>query len=326
MKNALNTPCRMIRIFCLFVSVTCPQVFAAGLNEITFHSANRNEKVHAIYKKPSEVNGHSPVLFLHSEVVPCARAFDLPGYSWMDELTKEGFETWAIDLPSISNSNLLRVQSNDEVFAESVAVTKLAIHEIKQRSATKKVTVIGWGAGAIITVIAAIDDPVSIDRVVLLGAPEMSKGFNLSNSLNSSESLGLEGVSRAEQLSANWKSMLRGIEDEVVSDVFPQIEALASQCLEKSDAVAINKSPQSTDSEHSNANDGKQSYKLAQISLPALVLQGDHDAYASIRVAQQIQGSHEVILLNSTHWVPYENGRTFMFIHVSNFLANKNPH
>jgi pimeloyl-ACP methyl ester carboxylesterase len=302
------------------------QAFAAGVSEITFHSGSPKEKVHAIYKKPAEANGHSPVLFLHSEVVPCARAFDLLGYSWMDELTKEGFETWAIDLPSISNSNLLKVQSNDESFAESVALTKLAIHEIKQRSVTKKVTVIGWGMGAIVTLLAAIDDPMSIDRVVLLGVPEISKSSNLSNSLSSLESRGLGTASSAETLSIDWKNMLRGIEDEVVSNVFPQVEALVAQCLEKNDSDVIKRSPQIADSEHSNANDGKRSFNPAQLSLPTLVLQGDHDAYASVRFAQQIQGSHEVILRNSTHWVPYENGRTFMFIHVSNFLANKNPH
>ncbi len=114
-------------------------------DELALNSATPGQKIHAIHHSAHEPNGRSPVLFLHSFHVPCSKAFDLTNESWMRELGKEGFDTWAIDLPGFGLSKRTEFLEGTSAVEQTLDDLNSVISHIQSHSPTHQVTLIGWG-------------------------------------------------------------------------------------------------------------------------------------------------------------------------------------
>lgn len=134
---------RWVQVFLVLGCLLSYSAMAAQHEEVTLHVRSEVAHVRAIHKKPAEPNGHSPVLFLHPYEAPCADAFDLPGYSWMDELSREGFDAWAIDLHGFGKYGSLASMQSSSKLATAVSDVSQVVDDLKQRSSTKRVTLIG---------------------------------------------------------------------------------------------------------------------------------------------------------------------------------------
>lgn len=292
----------------------CSPAMSAEREELTLHVRSEVGHVRAIHKKPTEANWHSPVLFLHPYGAPCADAFDVPGYSWMDELSREGFDTWAIDLHGFGKFGALASTQSSAKLSTAVADVSQVIDDIKQRSSTQKVTLVGWGWGGVLAAMAAIEDPSSVDRLVLLGVMD---GQNAAVPLEAwkGAAAGASAVVGADALISEWVQMLSGTEDDVTPDAFEKLKQLTEHCRPSSPTGPVKDMVEIWST--------KLPFEPAQIKVPTLVLRGDRDFYVTGALAPQIQGSHDIVLHHATHWVLYEKGRTFLYLHVSNFLARK---
>ena len=277
---------RWVSTLLLLCCVGAVHAASSVRDELTLRVGPERLPVHAIHKKSNEPNGHSPVVFVYSYGALCADAFDAPGYSWMDELAREGFETWAIDLQGLS---------------PAVASASLVVRDLRERSSTKKVTLMGWGWSGLVAAMVAIEDPNSVDRLVLLGAMDDPKGLVVLDS---------------DALLQEWKQMRTGIDDDVNPAAYQQVTSLVTHCAQTTSTAKV---------PDLSAWDNNFPFKPTEIQVPTLVLRGDHDTLASGMWTQKIPDSREILLKNSSHWVPFENGRTFLYLHVSNFLAHKQP-
>jgi pimeloyl-ACP methyl ester carboxylesterase len=306
---------RLVHILLGLGCLLCGPAMAAERQEVTLHVRSEVGHVRAIHRKPAEPNGHSPVLFLHSYEAPCADAFDLPGYSWLDELSREGFDAWAIDLHGFGKYGSLASMQSSAKLSTAVADVSQVIDDLKQRSSTQRVTLVGWGWGGVLAAMASIEDPASVDRLVLLGVMD---GKNTAVPLDAWKRAvdGAPEMVGAEALMSEWTRMLSGIEEDATPDAFEQFRHLIQRCSPSN--------PMGPVKDMVDIWSTQLPFEPHQISVPTLLLRGDHDDYVTGGLASQISGSHELVLHHATHWVPYEKGRTFLYLHVSNFLAHKN--
>lgn len=306
---------RWVQILLILGGLLSYSAMAAQHEEVTLHVRSEVAHVRAIHKKPAEPNGHSPVLFLHPYEAPCADAFDLPGYSWMDELSREGFDVWAIDLHGFGKYGSLASMQSSSKLATAVSDVSQVVDDLKQRSSTKRVTLIGWGWGGVLAAMASIEDPASIDRLVLLGVMD---GKNAAVPLDAwtRTADGASEMVGAEALMSEWTRMLSGIEEDVTPDAFEKFKQLSQRCSPSNPVGPVK--------DMVDIWSTQLPFEPHRINVPTLLLRGDHDDYVTGGLASQISGSHEIVLHHATHWVPYEKGRTFLYLHVSNFLAHKN--
>lgn len=306
---------RWVQIFLILGGLLSYSAMAAQHEEVTLHVRSEVAHVRAIHKKPAEPNGHSPVLFLHPYEAPCADAFDLPGYSWMDELSREGFDVWAIDLHGFGKYGSSASMQSSSKLATAVSDVSQVVDDLKQRSSTKRVTLIGWGWGGVLAAMASIEDPASIDRVVLLGVMD---GKNAAVPLDAwtRTADGASEMVGAEALMSEWTRMLSGIEEDVTPDAFEKFKQLSQRCSPSNPVGPVK--------DMVDIWSTQLPFEPHRINVPTLLLRGDHDDYVTGGLASQISGGHEIVLHHATHWVPYEKGRTFLYLHVSNFLAHKN--
>lgn len=287
-------------------------------DELALNSATPGQKIHAIHHSAHEPNGRSPVLFLHSFHVPCSKAFDLTNESWMRELGKEGFDTWAIDLPGFGLSKRTEFLEGTSAVEQTLDDLNSVISHIQSHSPTHQVTLIGWGWGGLVAAKAAVSNPTAIDRLVLLGVMDGFSALAPNDFVGQFATLdgGLQVTTQT--LLADWSRMLRGIEDEVLADAASQLEALVTQCGKGSLVL-----PTGVARDMANAWANQLPFEPADIKTPTLVIRGDHDGYASGFMDGKIPHSRVVVLHNATHWVMYEKGQTFLQLQVSNFLALK---
>ena len=115
---------------------------------------------------------------------------------------------------------------------------------------------------------------------------------------------------------SEWTRMLSGIEEDVTPDVFEKFKQLSQRCSPSNPVGPVK--------DMVDIWSAQLPFEPHRINVPTLLLRGDHDDYVTGGLASQISGSHEIVLHHATHWVPYEKGRTFLYLHVSNFLAHKN--
>ncbi|WP_155248198.1 MULTISPECIES: alpha/beta hydrolase [Bradyrhizobium] len=50
-------------------------------------------------------------------------------------------------------------------------------------------------------------------------------------------------------------------------------------------------------------------YDAAKIKVPTLVVRGDRDSFADKQLAAKIPGAQETVVVDATHWGPYERNR-----------------
>jgi pimeloyl-ACP methyl ester carboxylesterase/heme-degrading monooxygenase HmoA len=139
----------------------------AGLNIAVTHCA------------PGGVSKDYPVLFLHGSSFPSALAFAfrMNGYSWIDHLSENGYDVYALDFLGYGRSDRYPEMYNSsnegralgrasEVYAD---VGK-AIELILARTGKKRVNLIAHSWGGLVALIYAAEFPDKIAKLVLFAA------------------------------------------------------------------------------------------------------------------------------------------------------------
>lgn len=315
---------------------------AVKLAEKTIPSLDPGIKLYLRHKYLGTQNSFDAgrvILFLEPFSVPTAKAFDVPGYSWMDDYAKKGFDTWAMDfrgfgqstrpaamdVPAVKNKPVV---SHEDGLADLTAV----VNYIKRARHVDKIDIVGWSWGGVVGAEYAATKPENVNKLVLYG---FMNGFNLPSMAKPYDSKKHPGEIN-EQLpayqDATWPMAMHHWHM-MVGDhpwVTPDAMNTVGEVYTASDPT-------------SGQRDGKvrrpmgplvdlyyiwtdrPRYSLSGITAPTLVIRGAADFFAEKGVLKKLTGASvkkEVVIPNASHWALYEKSRSKLLNSTREFLED----
>ncbi len=283
------------------------------------------------------------VLFLHPFGVPTARAFDVPGYSWMDFVARRGFDAWALDFRGFGQSSrpaaMARpAEENPPVVraTDGVRDVEAAVDYIRAQCGVDRVDLIGWSWGAVVAGMYAAQHPEAVGRLVLYGAmhgfhlPWMAKQFEDPDSPGQpNPKLGAYQVVGMPALKGHWDLMIGKM-------VGPgKADARSEQALAAVTKVFLESDPGSPKPGQVIRRPlgplvdlyyiwtSRPIYDASRIQAPTLLVRGDRDEFADPTFIDRLTGAahrREVVVGDATHWLIYERNRGALLRAVQAFL------
>lgn len=312
------------------------------LNEYTIPAFDPGIELYLREKRKSNNNTSSKdevVLFLEPFGVPTAEAFDVPGYSWMEDLAKQGYDTWALDIRGFGKSTRPTVMDKPPMenppavkATDGVRDVDAAVEFIQKSRNAEKVHIVGWSWGAVVASMYAIEHSEKVNKMVLYGGMH---GFNLPSMTQSLEekpgvlkaSLPAYQLATADMTIHHWHMMMK--DKELASK-----EAMdtVSKVFMTSDPTSNNRQPASIRRAMGPLVDlyyiwsNKPIFDAAKIKQPILIIRGDADFFADSEFINKLTGAaqkKEVVIKDATHWVLYEKNRDQLLSETVNFLRAK---
>ncbi len=300
-----------------------------------------------LYLRHKSVKGEPPlknqdvILFLEPFGVPTAEAFDVPGYSWMEECAQKGYDTWAMDFRGFGRST--RPVQMDKPPAENPPVIRAtdavkdleaAVEFIKKSRQVEKINLIGWSWGSVVASMYAIAHPETVKNLVLYGSMH---GFNLPSMAQLFEAKDKPGelnpnlpayqVVTPDATLHHWHMMISG--KDLVSDA-------AMSAVEKvilaSDPASQTRQPPSVRRPMGPLVDlyyiwtNRPIFDAAKIQDPVLIIRGDADFFADPTFINKVTGTSrkkEVVIPDATHWALYEKNRAQLIDETEKFLRSE---
>ncbi|SFW98425.1 Pimeloyl-ACP methyl ester carboxylesterase [Thermoactinomyces sp. DSM 45891] len=281
------------------------------------------------------------VLFLEPFSVPTAKAFDVPGYSWMDDLASKGYDTWAMDFRGFGGSTRPKEMNqppnqNKPVVTHTEAIKDLAatVEHIKKTQKVEKVSIVGWSWGAVVAGEYAAQKPENVNKLVLYG---FMHGFSLPSMTKPFESPKKPGEfnpkSPAYQVidfdkgMHHWHMMMNG--KELASD--DAMEKVRTTFIESDDTSKTRENqairrPMGPLQDLFSIWTDRPLYDVSKITSPTLVIYGDSDFFAEKNLLQKLTGvkeKKEVVIPEATHWALYEKNRDQLLKATEQFLQTK---
>ena len=328
MKRDFSTSLALVLALGIAASISA-SAWAQSRQEMVTKGADVTVDLFTVHKPAVKSNGRPPVLLLHPFGAPCADGYDLPDYSWMDYLSKAGFDTWAIDFKGFARSSHPQASVPANRAKESVEDVKAVVQEIKRRTGTSKVSLLGWSWGGVVAAMTAIDDANDIDRLVLVGTMH---GFVLPMMTDPLARPGEPTVFGpvdvpyqrldAKLALAHWRMMLKGIEGVASPDAVQKAEALMHRCgnVVEIDGKMLVTRPMGPLQDLFEIWVNRPIFDPTRIKVPTLVLRGDHDIFADAQLAPKIPRAQEVVVPDATHWGPFEKGSRLFWLESEQFL------
>jgi pimeloyl-ACP methyl ester carboxylesterase len=302
--------------------------------ELRWPGGEKGIDIFVLHKAPDKPNGHAPLLMLHPFGAPCADGYDLPGYSWMDDLNAAGFDTWAIDFRGFARSSKPASATPVGPARDAVGDVRAIIDGVKARTGAPKVSLVGWSWGGVVAAMTAIADPGDIDRMLLLGTmrgfvlPMMTEPFAKPGtpSVFAPVNVAYQKLDASIAL-AHWRMMLKGIETVAKPDAVEKAEALMRRCgnAVDVDGKAIVTRPMGPLADLFEIWLDRPIFDASAIKVPTLVVYGDADLFADRKLAKALPQGSEQVLPRATHWVPFEDGRTALYEAVRSYLLRSSP-
>lgn len=121
----------------------------------------------------------------------------------------------------------------------------------------------------------------------------------------------------------HWRMMLRGTEGLVDEATIARVQALAERCGHTDPAATprVVTRPMGPLADLFEIWSDRPIYEGRQVGAPTLVIRGDRDLFADRRLASEIPGATERVVVDATHWVPYERHRDQVLTATRQFLA-----
>jgi pimeloyl-ACP methyl ester carboxylesterase len=286
---------------------------------------------------PPPKNSRSKVVLLLPPIsIPGAAAFDVQGYSLMNDLAARGLDVWALDYrgfghssaaPSMSDARgkpmpALRLES-------SVADVKEAIDTVLASTQARDLALVGYGYGGLVAGATADRYPAKISRLVLIGA---AFAFNLPKDAIAARSETINGRLPAVQeidwensTLKQWQEMMGGRPLADV-DAIKNAEAAFYAGNYTADEAGKRKvrRPAGPLLDLAGAWTNHPAFNAGQIHVATLILRGEFDPLAQPDLAAKLTGTkivRDVVVKNTTHWLLYEHGRDQVIAETSRFLG-----
>lgn len=311
------------------------------LEEQKIPSLDKDFEIYLLHKKlarKSTPAADEVVLFLEPFSVPTAKAFDVPGYSWMDDFAERGYDTWAMDFRGFGQSDRPEEmdappQQNPPVVTHQEALKDLTavIHYIKKKQNVDKVNLVGWSWGAVVAGEYAATQPEDVHKLVLHGfmhgfpLPSMTEPFaGKQNPEQFNPRAPAYQVVNFETGMHHWHMMMNG-RPLASREAMKQVENVftASDPTGKTRADQMIRRPMGPLKDLYSIWTNRPLYDLSQITSPVLVIYGDSDFFAEKNILKKLTGTKEkkeVVIPEATHWVLYEKNRGMLLEETDLFL------
>lgn len=313
----------------VFAILAMSQSRAGSREELRWPGAEKGIEIFVLHKTADKPNGKPPVLMLHAFGAPCADGYDLPAYSWMDDLNATGFDTWAIDFRGFARSSKPASATPVGPAKDAIGDVKAIIDAIKAKTGAPKVSLVGWSWGGVVAAMTAATDPADIDRMVLLGTmrgfvlPMMTEPFAKPGnpSVFAPANVAYQTLDATIAL-AHWRMMLKGIESVARPDAVEKAEALMRRCgnAVEVDGKTVVTRPMGPLADLFEIWIDRPIFDASAIKVPTLVIYGEADLFADRNLAKELPRGSEVIIPHATHWVPFEDGRKALHETVRSYL------
>ncbi|MGA8942878.1 MAG: alpha/beta hydrolase [Thermoactinomyces sp.] len=279
------------------------------------------------------------VLFLEPFSVPTAKAFDVPGYSWMDDFAKKGYDTWAMDFRGFGQSDRPREmnalpEQNPPVITHREALEDLTavVDYIRQKQNVDRINLVGWSWGAVVAGEYAARQPENVHKLVLYGfmhsflLPSMAEPFEskqkpgqFNPQAPAYQIVDFETGMHHWHMMMNGRPLVSREAMEQVRNVFvtsdPNTKYRGNQAIRR---------PMGPLKDLYSIWTGRPLYDLSHITSPVLVIYGDSDFFAEKNVLKKLTGAKEkkeVVIPEATHWVLYEKNRNLLLQETDLFLG-----
>lgn len=286
-------------------------------------------KIYVKRHAPAKPNNMPPVLMLHGFGSPCADAFDLPGYSWIQDLIGAGFDVWALDFRGFARSAESYGDAPVGRAADAVRDVGNVIKEIEQRTGFPKVSLVAWSWGAVVAPMFAAKFSSHVDRMVLFGAMHAFPLASMTSALAVKDEPMRFGWSRtpyhrieAKHAFDHWR-MMRGWRADLASlDAVKKAESLMRRCgnAEKVDGKEFVRRPMGPLADLFEIWSNRPIYDASQVRVPTLVIAGDRDVYADLDLPKKLPNATGLVIRDATHWLPFEKNRESLFRATREFL------
>lgn len=276
------------------------------------------------------------VLLLEPFSVPSAEAFDVPGYSWMEELAKEGYDAWALDFRGFGKSTRPAAMEkppleNPPVVQATDAIkdVEAAVEYIRKTRKIDRVNIIGWSWGGVVAGMYAAGHPEKVNKLVLYGAmhgfslPSMVKPLEEGPGVLKSKLPSYQLVT-FDMIIHHWHMMMKN-HDLASKEAFEAV----GKVFMGSDPTSVSRQPNSIRRPMGPLIDlyyiwsNKPIFDAARIKASVLLIRGDADLFADATFFDKLTGAarkKEVIIKDATHWVLYEKNRHQLLSETAHFL------
>jgi len=281
------------------------------------------------------------VLFVHGATFPASSTFDvaLPGpdsthVSWMDELARQGFDVYALDIRGYGGSTRPPAMSQppeaNAPFARAADAVRdigAAVDFILARRKSRGITLIGWSWGTTTTAAYAAEQPDKVRALVLVSPvwlgvqPPQYRGAYRTSTRESARAFAIAGIPRDRideiappaSFDAWWTATL-ATDPEGARQTPPVVRSPNGVLQDFKELWAA----------------GKPNYDPAKILAPTLLLVGEWDVVTPPAMAQglftQLSNARERRLIQfseATHFLIIEKHRMRLIREVQNFLDER---
>jgi pimeloyl-ACP methyl ester carboxylesterase/heme-degrading monooxygenase HmoA len=286
------------------------------------------------HKAPNIILNDYPVLFLHGSSFPSALAFDfkMDNYSWMDNLSENGYDVYALDFLGYGNADrypeMQNISATGKPVGRALDIYKdvdKAVNFITQKTGKNKVYLIAHSWGSTVAALYATKFPDKIAKLVLFAPITGRQVATAAQHIEGS----YEAMTPAQRIKAMKSLTPAGQACQLQKEVF---ETWGSEWL-SSDPLAVKFNSDSVRFPSGAAQDiedllhGKSYYNPADIKTPTLIIRGEWDEYPNNNDAETLFKSLKnagekkyVVLAAGTHVLHLEKSRVQLYDEVLHFL------
>ena len=305
-------------------------------------------QVYVRNKHPTGMNQFSAektVIFIHGATYPSETAFDLPldGMSWMDYITKQGYDVYLLDVRGYGQST--RPPQMDKPAAESppFAGTEEAMRDVdavvefvKKRRGIAKTNLLAWSWGTSIMQWYTSLNSHKVEKLVLYAPLWIRQSASLVQT--GSGTTPAYRTVNMEQAKVRW---LTGVPEDKKATLIPAgwFEAWAGATI-ASDPVGAAQNPPVLRAPNGVVADGLKywgkgviPWKAEDIKVPVLLIKAEWDqdtpAYMAQNLFPKLTGApykRYVELGEGTHTILMEKNRMSLFREVQLFLDETHIH
>ena len=292
-------------------------------------------------KHPQGVNtfpAEKILLFVHGATYPSEAGFDmkLNGLSWMDYITRHGYDVYLVDLRGYGKSTRPPEMDKPAADNEPIVRTETAVKDvgaavnfILKRRGVSKINLLGWSWGTTIMGWYTAQNNAKVAKLVLYAPAWLRQGASLT------DSGGKLGAYRQVSMASAKERWLKGVAEDKKGELIPAgwFEAWAEATL-ASDPEAAKKNPPMLRAPNGVVQDGrdywgagKPLYDPADIRVPTFLAHAEWDQdlpstmlYAYFAKLSNAPYKRYVEIGEGTHTVIMEKNRMQLFQAVQQFL------
>lgn len=280
-------------------------------------------KIALRYQAAKVTSNDYAVLMLHGSSFPSAQSFGfrMNNYSWMDHLSENGYEVYALDFLGYGNADRYPEIEEGAVAGELLGRAETvykdvdkAVDFILKRTGQSKVYLIGHSWGASVAVLYATKFPDKLARLVLFASITERAGTTDARIIKH----------RYEQMTARERiAAMKSLTPEgKACRLEPEISAAW-------EALWEDRFPSGPLQDMEDLLHGKAYYSPAELTMPVLLIRGEWDQYPDAADAERLFRAMEqspqkkyVVIEKGTHVMHLEKSRHQLYEETLHFLQS----